>query len=36
MKNQEKTRIDVGAYIWPSYTGQEPRSRMFWPNGEGE
>ena len=27
---------DVAAYIWPSYTGDEPRSRMFWPEGYGE
>ncbi len=24
---------DVAAYIWPAYTGKEPRSRMFWPEG---
>lgn len=28
--------MDVGAYIWPAYTGAEGRSRIFWPNGEGE
>lgn len=27
---------DIAAYIWPSYTGDEYRSRIFWPNGEGE
>ena len=27
---------DVAAYIWPSYTGLEPRSRIFWPRGIGE
>ncbi len=27
---------DVGAYIWPSYTGDEPRARIFWPRGIGE
>ncbi len=27
---------DVAAYVWPSYTGDEPRSRMFWPEGYGE
>jgi len=26
----------VAAYIWPSYTGREPRSRIFWPGGLGE
>jgi hypothetical protein len=27
---------DIAAYIWPSYTGDEPRTRMFWPEGNGE
>ena len=27
---------DIAAYIWPSYTGKESRSRIFWPNGIGE
>ena len=27
---------DVAAYVWPAYTGDEPRSRMFWPEGIGE
>ena len=27
---------DVAAYIWPSYTGDEPRTRIFWPEGIGE
>lgn len=27
---------DIAAFVWPSYTGDELRSRMFWPNGEGE
>lgn len=27
---------DVAAYIWPSYTGSEPRTKMFWPKGIGE
>ena len=31
-----KQSIDVAAYIWPSYTGKEPRSRIFWPEGIGE
>lgn len=29
-------KIDVAAYIWPSYTGKEPRAKMFWPEGIGE
>ena len=27
---------DVAAYVWPAYTGDEPRTRMFWPEGMGE
>jgi hypothetical protein len=29
-------QYDVAAYIWPAYTGDEPRSRLFWPEGIGE
>ena len=29
-------KYDIAAYIWPSYTGDEPRSRFFWPDGYGE
>ena len=29
-------KYDVAAYIWPAYTGDEPRSRMFWGEGIGE
>ena len=29
-------RYDIAAYIWPAYTGAEPRTRMFWPQGMGE
>ncbi|MBR3873876.1 MAG: glycoside hydrolase family 99-like domain-containing protein [Clostridia bacterium] len=29
-------KYDVAAYIWPAYTGDEPRTRMFWPEGKGE
>lgn len=29
-------KYDVAAFIWPSYTGDEPRTRIFWPDGEGE
>ena len=31
-----KQKINVGAYIWPAYTGKEPRSRIFWQKGVGE
>lgn len=29
-------QYDVAAYIWPAYTGDEMRSRIFWPDGIGE
>ena len=29
-------RYDIAAYIWPAYTGDEPRTRIFWPEGMGE
>lgn len=29
-------RYDVAAYVWPAYTGDEPRTRIFWPEGMGE
>lgn len=29
-------KYDVAAIIWPAYTGDEPRTRMFWPEGIGE
>lgn len=29
-------KYDVAAFFWPSYTGDEPRTRMFWPEGYGE
>lgn len=31
-----KQSVDVAAYIWPAYTGREPRTRIFWPDGIGE
>ncbi|MBQ9691943.1 MAG: glycoside hydrolase family 99-like domain-containing protein [Clostridia bacterium] len=30
------TKYDIAAYVWPSYTGKELRSRQFWPDGIGE
>lgn len=30
------SKYDIAAYVWPSYTGDELRSRMFWPEGIGE
>jgi len=29
-------KYDIAAYIWPSYTGDEKRARIFWPEGIGE
>ncbi|MCL2051598.1 MAG: glycoside hydrolase family 99-like domain-containing protein [Lachnospiraceae bacterium] len=29
-------KYDVAAYIWPAYTGKEPRAHMFWPEKYGE
>ena len=29
-------KYDVAAYVWPAYTGDEPRTRMFWQEGMGE
>jgi Glycosyltransferase WbsX len=31
-----RKHYDVAAYVWPAYTGDEPRTRMFWPEGMGE
>ena len=31
-----KKNYDVAAYIWPAYTGDEKRTRIFWPEGIGE
>lgn len=29
-------KYDVAAYVWPAYTGDARRTRMFWPEGMGE
>ena len=29
-------KYDVAAFVWPSYTGDEPRARIFWEEGYGE
>ena len=29
-------KYDVAAFIWPAYTGDELRTRIFWPEGIGE
>lgn len=30
------SKYDVAAFVWPAYTGDEPRTRIFWPEGYGE
>ena len=30
------SRYDIAAFIWPAYTGDELRTRMFWRDGIGE
>ncbi|MBE7046424.1 MAG: hypothetical protein E7396_03310 [Ruminococcaceae bacterium] len=29
-------KYDIAAYVWPAYTGDESRTRMFWDEGIGE
>ena len=29
-------QYDVAAYVWPSYSGDDPRTRIFWEEGYGE
>ena len=29
-------KYDIAAYIWPAYTGKEPRAYQFWPEKHGE
>ena len=31
-----KKKYDIAAYVYPAYTGDELRTRMFWPEGIGE
>ncbi len=31
-----KQKYDVAAYVWPAFTGDEPRARLFWNEGDGE
>ena len=35
-KSIMKNKYDIAAYVWPAYTGDELRTRMFWPEGIGE
>jgi len=32
----KKQKYDVAAFIWPSYSGNDARSRIFWQEGIGE
>lgn len=36
INSAKERKYDVAAYIWPAYTGTEPRTRIFWPEGMGE
>ena len=29
-------KYDIAAYVWPAYTGDETRTRIFWQDGIGE
>ncbi len=29
-------KYDIAAYVWPAYSGDESRTKMFWPEGMGE
>ena len=29
-------KYDIAAYVWPAYTGDEDRTRIFWEEGIGE
>ena len=31
-----KQEYDIAAYVWPSYSGDDPRTLTFWPEGIGE
>ena len=31
-----KQKYDVAAYIWPAFSGDDPRARLFWKEGYGE
>jgi len=35
-EGEKMANYDVAAYVWPAYTGDEPRARIFWPQGMGE
>jgi hypothetical protein len=31
-----KQKYDIAAFVWPSYSGNDPRTLIFWPEGKGE
>ena len=31
-----QNKYDIAAYVWPAYSGDDTRSRLFWPDGIGE
>jgi hypothetical protein len=35
-KGGENMKYDIAAFIWPSYTGFEPRTRFYFLEGYGE
>ena len=34
--SNKHSEYDIAAYVWPSYTGECPQSRIFWEQGIGE
>ena len=32
----QKQKYDIAAFVWPSYSGNDPRTLIFWPEGMGE
>jgi len=32
----KKQKYDIAAFVWPSYSGNDPRTLLFWPEGMGE
>jgi len=36
VKNMKKQKYDIAAYVWPSYSGNDSRTLIYWPEGMGE
>jgi hypothetical protein len=32
----DKQKYDIAAFVWPSYSGNDPRTLIYWPEGMGE